>query len=197
MAEVICNTSPLQYLHQIDQLEILPALAGKVLVPQAVVEELAEGAERGVNLPDLGKLFWVEVRSPAAALAQPLVTNLGPGETQVLMLTLEIPGSIAILDDRFARRIAEVRGIPVVGTLGLLLNAKRAGVLSQVGPSIDRLERMGFRLSAQTHGVRYLPIGAAPEDEAMPIPGPGVEAAGTPPGRSSRRRLGRGGPSRR
>jgi hypothetical protein len=150
LAEVICNTSPLQYLHQIDQLEILPALTGKVLVPPAVVEELAEGAKQGVDLPDLSGLFWVEVRSPAAALAQPLVVNLGPGETQVLMLALEIPGSIAILDDRFARRVADVRGIPVLGTLGLILNAKRAGILSQVGPSINKLERMGFRLSSQT-----------------------------------------------
>jgi len=76
-----------------------------------------------VDLPDPSNLFWVEVRSPAAALAQPLVTNLGPGETQVLMLALEISGSIAILDDRFARRVAEVRGIPVVGTLGLKKSA--------------------------------------------------------------------------
>jgi len=153
LAEVICNTSPLQYLHQIDQLEILPALAGKVLVPPAVMQELGEGAERGVDLPDLRHLYWVEIRSPAAAIAQPLVVNLGPGETQVLMLALEITGSVAILDDKFARRVADVRGIPVVGTLGLLLNAKRSGILREVGPSVKRLERMGFRLSDQTRAA--------------------------------------------
>jgi len=98
-------------------------------------------------------LSWAVVRSPATALAQPLIVDLGPGETQVLMLALEIPGSIAILDDKLARRVAEVRGIPVIGTLGLLLNAKRAGILSEVRPSIDRLERLSFRLSAQTRAA--------------------------------------------
>ncbi len=153
MPEVICNTSPFQYLHQIDQLKILPALAGKVIVPPAVLEELAEGKAQGLDLPELQSLSWVEIRSPASALAQPLITDLGPGETQVLMLALEIPGSIAILDDKFARRVAEVRKIPIIGTLGLLLNAKRAGILEEVRPSIDRMEELGFRLSDQTRSA--------------------------------------------
>jgi len=140
-------------LHQIDQLKILPALVGKVIVPPAVLDELVEGAEHGVDVPEMHSLSWVEVRSPASALAQPLVTDLGAGETQVLMLALEIPGSIAILDDKLARRVANVRGIPVIGTLGLLLNAKRAGILDEVKPSIDRLEEMRFRLSAKTRAA--------------------------------------------
>lgn len=153
MSEVICNTTPFQYLHQIDQLKILPALVGTVIVPPAVLDELGEGAAHGVDVPELSSLSWVEVRSPASALAQPLVTDLGPGETQVLMLALEIPGSIAVLDDKLARRVANVRGIHVIGTLGLLLNAKRAGILEEVKPAIDRLEEMRFRLSAQTRAA--------------------------------------------
>jgi predicted nucleic acid-binding protein len=153
LLEVICNTSPLQYLHQIDQLEILPALTGNVLVSPAVLDEVAEGKAHGVDLPDLSCLSWIEVRSPVSALAQPLVTDLGPGETQVLMLALETPKSIVILDDRLARRIAEVRGIPVIGTLGLLLNAKRAGIIKEVKPSLDRLQNLSFRLSAQTRAA--------------------------------------------
>jgi predicted nucleic acid-binding protein len=150
LPEVICNTSPFQYLHQIDQLKILPALAGKVIVPPAVLEELAEGKAQGLDLPDAQNLSWVAIRAPASALAQPLITDLGPGETQVLMLALEIPGSIAILDDKFARRVAEVRGVPIIGTLGLILDAKHVGILSEVRPSINKIEELGFRLSAQT-----------------------------------------------
>lgn len=98
MPEVICNTSPLQYLHQIGQLSILPALAG----------------------------------------------------SQILMLALEMPGSIALLDDALARRVAIAKGIPIKGTLGLLLDGKRAGHLTAVKPSLDRLQELGFRLSQQT-----------------------------------------------
>jgi predicted nucleic acid-binding protein len=56
VTNVICNTSPFQYLHQIGQLHILHALAGKIIVPPAVVEELAVGRVAGVDLPDLAQL---------------------------------------------------------------------------------------------------------------------------------------------
>ena len=91
MTNVICNTSPFQYLHQIGQLHILPALAGKIIVPPAVVEELAVGRVAGVDLPDLLQLDWVMVQSPAGQSALPLISDLGAGESEVLMLALESP----------------------------------------------------------------------------------------------------------
>jgi len=51
LPDVICNTSPLQYLHQIGQLELLPRLVSRVVVPTAVAKELAEGRRRGLDLP--------------------------------------------------------------------------------------------------------------------------------------------------
>jgi predicted nucleic acid-binding protein len=67
------------------------------------------------------------IKAPISAQAVSPITDLGPGESQVLMLTLEIPASIAILDDALARRIAIAKGFPIKGTLGLLLDAKRGG----------------------------------------------------------------------
>ena len=94
MPEVVCNTSPLQYLHQIGQLRILPALAGSII-----------------------DLNWIQIRAPISVKAASLIADLGPGESQVLMLALETPGSIALLDDGLARRVAIARGIPIKGTL--------------------------------------------------------------------------------
>lgn len=150
MPEVICNTSPLQYLHQISQLSILPALAGSIIVPPAVQVELDAGIAKGLDLPQLENLRWVKIQAPISAKAVPLITDLGPGESQVLMLALEMPGSIALLDDALARRVAITKGIPIKGTLGLLLDAKRAGHLTAVKPSLDRLQVLGFRLAQQT-----------------------------------------------
>ncbi len=62
----------------------------------------------------------------------PLVTDLGPGETEVLMLGLESRESILVLDDAFARRVAETLALRFTGTLGLLLDAKRSGLIAQV-----------------------------------------------------------------
>jgi predicted nucleic acid-binding protein len=66
------------------------------------------------------------------------------------MLALEMPGSVALLDDALARRVAIAKGIPIKGTLGMLLDAKRIGYLTAVKPSLDQLQELGFRLSQQT-----------------------------------------------
>ena len=92
MPEVVCNTSPLQYIHQLGLLHILPALAGSVTIPPAVLEELSAGRAQGLNLPDVSSLDWVNVRRPASAVALRPVVDLGPGESEVLALALETPG---------------------------------------------------------------------------------------------------------
>lgn len=153
MPEVICNTSPLQYLHQLGYLQLLPALAGKVIVPPAVVDELAVGRELGIDLPAVDRLGWVAVRRPAAAPAEPLIADLGPGETEVLMLALESPGAVVIIDDALARRMAETLGIKFTGTLGVLLDAKRAGHLSAIAPLLDQLQDLQFRLAPHTRAA--------------------------------------------
>ena len=150
MPEAICNTSPLQYLHQIGQLSIIPVLAGYIIVPPAVLVELDAGIAKGLDLPQPENLKWVRIQAPISAKAASLITDLGPGESQVLMLALEMPGSVAFLDDALARRVAIAKGIPIKGTLGLLLDAKRAGHLPMVKPSLDRLQDLGFRLAQHT-----------------------------------------------
>jgi predicted nucleic acid-binding protein len=127
LAKTICNTSPLQYLNQIDCLHFLPALAGEIVVPPAVVEELNKGAKLGVNLPNLQALSWITVEPPLSTAALPLIADLGAGETEVLMLALDSPGSTAILDDGLTREVALLRNIPLTGTLGILLNVKQMG----------------------------------------------------------------------
>lgn len=150
MAEVICNTSPLQYLHQLGLLHLLPALAGTVIVPEAVAEELAIGRAKGIDLPDISGLAWISVRGAISASALTLINDLGPGETEVLLLALEREDAVVILDDRLARRIAEVRGIRLIGTLGILLDAKRAGLIPAVAPVLDQLGALRFRLGEMT-----------------------------------------------
>lgn len=150
MFEIICNTSPFQYLYQLDLLHILPSLAKQVIVPPAVTQELAQGRALGVSLPDLATLDWVTVRRPASETALPLITDMGPGETEVLMLTLESRDAVAVLDDAIARRVAETLRLRLTGTLGLLVDAKRAGLIPAVAPLLDKLDTLRFRLAVHT-----------------------------------------------
>jgi predicted nucleic acid-binding protein len=153
LPEVISDTSPLQYLHQLGLLHILPALAGHVIVPSAVEGELLVGRELGIDLPDLGSLDWVEIRQPNSRPALPLINDLGPGETETLMLALELPASIVLLDDGLARRVAESLEIQFTGTLGLLLDAKKQGLIPSLRPLLDQLQTLRFRLSPQTRST--------------------------------------------
>lgn len=150
MPEVICNTSPIQYLHQLQLLHLLPALAGRIIVPPAVVDELAEGRALDINLPDLGGFNWVEIRRPISELAIPLVTDLGPGEAEVLMLALEMREAVVVLDDDLARRVAKTLGLRLTGTLGLLIDAKKAGLIPSIKPLLDQLQALRFRVAPHT-----------------------------------------------
>ena len=150
MPEVISNTSPIQYLYQADRLDLLPALYEQLTVPEGVVAELAAGRSAAVSLPEVESLPWVRVRPAPHERLLPLVTDLGRGEREVLALAAEIPDSLAILDDALARHYARLLEISFTGTLGILLRAKEAGHLDLVGPTVRRLEELGFRLDAGT-----------------------------------------------
>lgn len=147
---VICDTSPLQYLYQLDVVDILPALTEGVFVPPAVEYELAVGRSLGVYVPDVATLEWITIRRPVHTTPLPGIPDLGPGETEVLLLTQELPESVAVLDDALARQVAQNLNLRVTGTLGLLIDAKRVGLIPLVEPLLDQLQALRFRLAAHT-----------------------------------------------
>lgn len=69
MPEIICDTSPLQYLHQLEVLDFVKTLVGQLTLPSAVVAELEEGRARGVDLPNPRELNWVTIRTPLSSAA--------------------------------------------------------------------------------------------------------------------------------
>lgn len=162
MPEYICNTSPLQYLHQLGRLALLPALAGKVIIPSAVAQELVAGREVGCDVPDPHQLSWTAIRHPVSATALPLAADLGSGEAAVLALALETTDPIVLLDDAVGRRVAELLGLRLTGTLGVLLSAKQKGLVPAVGPVLDELDRLRFRVSPATRAAVLKLAGESP-----------------------------------
>jgi predicted nucleic acid-binding protein len=150
LGDVIVNTSPLQYLHQIGQIELFPKLFGRIVVPEAVAAELAAGRSLGVSLPAPEAIEWIDLRRPASAVGGLLSWDLGAGESAVLSLALEHPGSWVVLDDKLARQAALHLSIPLLGTAGILLRAKTARHLSAIRPTLDQLANLGFRLTQET-----------------------------------------------
>jgi predicted nucleic acid-binding protein len=131
----VSDASALIALAQIDQLELLRGLFGRIVVPPAVVTETAPS----VRLPE-----WIETRNLGQPRsAQVLRASLGAGECEAISLVLEMEAPWLILDDHPARRLAEGLGLSVIGTLGVLLGAKRHGRVTSVRPLIDALAEPG------------------------------------------------------
>lgn len=131
-------------------LDILPALVGRVVIPPAVLHEIEQGKAAGIDLPDIRSLEWLTIRHPARISMMPFEHDLGSGEIEVLTLAGEMDEVVVVLDDGLARKVAELRRIAVIGTLGVLLNAKRAGLVSNIKELLDRLQAKRFRLSPVT-----------------------------------------------
>jgi hypothetical protein len=151
LPDLVCDTSPIQYLHQLGLLDVLHELGERVILPTAVADELSVGRSLGVRLPDVETLDWVTIKRPRSEAALPLISDLGPGEAEALMLALEMPGCVVVLDDAAARRTAEALNLRLTGTLGLLLDAKEAGLIAEIRPMLDRLDDLRFRLAPHTY----------------------------------------------
>ncbi|HEY0514011.1 MAG TPA: DUF3368 domain-containing protein [Thermoanaerobaculia bacterium] len=144
---VVCNTSPLLYLHQVGRLELLRGLYGRVKIPSAVRDELEAGAERGADTPDLDRLSWIDVEPLPDTALLPVVVDLGAGEAAAIALALSFPESLLILDDGLGRRIARLNHLTFTGTLGVLVKAKQAGSVTEISPILEALQRTTMYLS--------------------------------------------------
>jgi predicted nucleic acid-binding protein len=90
--EAICDTSPIQYLHQIGLLHLLAEFYARTIAPPAVVDELERGRVIGVDLPDLRALSWVTILAPEGLDKVPTAADLGAGEKEVLNRNAESTG---------------------------------------------------------------------------------------------------------
>lgn len=140
----ISNTSPLLYLHQTGRIDLLKRLYGKIDLAPAVLSELRAGAVLGISVPEPRDLDWLRILPVRNPHLMPLVTDLGPGETETIALGLETPGSLMILDDLLGRRVDRAAGLRVTGTLGVLLKAKRIGILPSMNEAVTELRAAGM-----------------------------------------------------
>jgi predicted nucleic acid-binding protein len=89
-------------------LDLLQKLYQRIIVPEAVVNELKAGRDQGEDTPDVTDYDWIEVQSVRVPQLIRLITDLGAGEAEVLALALEEPGRLVILDDHLAREVAKL-----------------------------------------------------------------------------------------
>jgi predicted nucleic acid-binding protein len=144
----IVNASPVISLARVGYLDLLSQLANEVLIPEAVIGEVLVGAPTDPARKVL-ESGWGRRVSPREIASSVLEWSLGAGESAVLALALERPGSRAVLDDAAARSCARALGVPVIGTLGIVLQAKRSGLIPSASQVIQSLQGIGFRLDTE------------------------------------------------
>ncbi|MDZ4170299.1 MAG: DUF3368 domain-containing protein [Coriobacteriia bacterium] len=145
---VVSNSGPLIALACIGQLDLLGRIYGESLVPGAVFREVVEIGAGRPGASELRAAGWAK-RVEVVEMAEPLLAEeLGRGETEAITLATRAGARLVLMDDRRARRIAELAyRLRVKGVAGVLLQAKRARLVSAVRPLAHALRANGYRLS--------------------------------------------------
>jgi len=128
-------------------LDLLQLAGEEIVVPVAVAAEIQRRGPTDPTAQAIERTGWLVVveTPPVPGLIQ--AWDLGEGESAVLTWASAHPGTEAIIDDLAARRCAAALGIPVRGTLGLVLTAKRRGKISEARPILEKLRQSGMYLS--------------------------------------------------
>lgn len=120
---VVSDTSPLTALLTVNRSEILPQLFAEVVVPRTVWDELRRSH---IELPEWLKMQDVSDAQETARLAE----LPDEGEAEAIELAKELHADLLLIDERKGRRVAAEEGVPVIGLLGVVLLAKRRGLIS-------------------------------------------------------------------
>lgn len=142
---VVSDSSPLIALSSVDRLDLMQHLFDTVIIPVSVRDEvMGTAAKIAVELPSFIRVEPVAAELPVRFLK----LNLHAGESEAIALALERGIQGILLDDKQARETADELGLKVIGTLGLLILAKRKGFLSEVRLIMAQIiERVNFRIA--------------------------------------------------
>jgi|694.fasta_scaffold07311_15 predicted nucleic acid-binding protein len=142
---VVADTSPINYLLLINQIDLLPRLFQQIIIPDVVRDEMLD--------PDAPPILQEWIANPPSWLTiQPVpvldttLHGLDPGEQAAITLAQTLSADLLIIDERLGRQIAEERGIAIIGTLGILDDAANQGLIN-LAEAIAQLQQTNFRVS--------------------------------------------------
>ena len=146
---VVADTSVFNYLLLLDQLALLPALYGHIVIPSVVLavelphpespEAVHTWAQNLTVIPE-----WLEIRTPTGTPEADILL-LEAGERDVILLAQELPADLVLMDDKDGRKAAEFRSLTVYGTIGVLARAAEQGLVN-LQEMFTRLLTTNFRI---------------------------------------------------
>ncbi len=137
---VVSNSGPLIALLKIGRLELLKQLFKKIFISKGTYDEVVIEGKTGYK--DIKQSNWIEVKPIKDQQAVNILRiDLGKGESESVILAYELRADILLVDELIARNIAENLGLKISGTVGVLLKAKKSGLISEVKSELDRLKK--------------------------------------------------------
>jgi predicted nucleic acid-binding protein len=142
---VVADTSPLNYLVILGEIEVLAKLFGEVYTPPGVLRELTHprtpaAVKQWAEAPP----EWLQIKAASAAL--PITSPLDPGEAEAISLAIEMHAGAVLVDEKKGRRIAKSHGLATLGTLTVLELAAQRNLLD-LKTSLAALQQTTFRIS--------------------------------------------------
>lgn len=138
---VISDTSPISALIRLGELPLLFSIFNQeIILPYAVYEELLRLQEFGYSVEETLDVEWLTIKSASPSkLFSELKTKLDPGEAEAIALASEQDAVLLIMDERNGVSIAQSLNIETTGLIGVLVRAKRAGIIPSLRTYLDRL----------------------------------------------------------
>ena len=147
---VVSDTTAITHLAKIRLLHILQGLYEEILIPEAVHKELSQVNPGQVGALQVLNAKWIKVVAVKdKLLVSRLRTSLDPGESEAIALAVEKGANVLIIDEVKGRQVARQLLPKIIGMGGILIEAKRAGIIESVKPHLLNLKATDFRMSDQ------------------------------------------------
>ncbi|MBE0411514.1 MAG: DUF3368 domain-containing protein [Anaerolineales bacterium] len=145
----VSNSSPLINLARIDQLNLLERIFGRLIIPEAVWQEVAAEGQDYAGADEIRQAKWVERASVSnRQLVHSLRQELDAGEAEAIALAVEINADWLLMDERLGRQTARHFNLRYIGLIGVLQLAKQSGEIAALRPLLEQLRDVsGFRIS--------------------------------------------------
>lgn len=146
MPKVVSNTTPIISLLKIGKLEILKDLYEEIYIPQEVYSEIEAGKNKKYYL-NLLEVEWIRIEQIQDKKSVAYFLDLDKGEAEAIILATESEADLILLDEALGRYHAKHAGLKVTGTIGILIKAKKQGLISELKPLLFELREKGVWLS--------------------------------------------------
>ncbi|MEW6095286.1 MAG: DUF3368 domain-containing protein [bacterium] len=146
--KIVTNATILIGLSKIKRFNLLKEIFKEVIIPESIYNEVIIEGVGKLGSEETKNADWIKVQSVKNfSLKEDLLVILGEGEAEVITLAIEINADILLLDELSARKIAGLKGLKVMGLIGILIEAKQRGIIQSVKDEWNKLIKEGMYYS--------------------------------------------------